>query len=169
MTEEIQSVAKHIFTNNINVGTWNNQSKETKDNFILLAHRIMKLLNLTPGEALSLIDEKATVLPKKISDNNIQILTKKQEETENIENNEPQKEIDDSFWIIWNPYGYNPRFKHNSEESAITEAERLSNNNPDSEFYILKAIHMAKTPKVKIKWKSFSENKRNKEIDEIPF
>ncbi len=43
------------------------------------------------------------------------------------------------FWVIWNPEGRNPAFKHTSPVEARAEAQRLARLNPGQEFYILRA------------------------------
>jgi hypothetical protein len=45
----------------------------------------------------------------------------------------------DSFWMIWNPMGHAPTYKHVTPESARAEAQRLARMNPGSEFYVLRA------------------------------
>ncbi|BBL69728.1 hypothetical protein [Methylogaea oryzae] len=43
------------------------------------------------------------------------------------------------FWIVWNPEGRNPRFRHTTEPSAIGEAERLAREHPGQMFIVLEA------------------------------
>jgi len=47
------------------------------------------------------------------------------------------------FWLVWNPFGNNPKFRHESEESATTEAKRLAKEHVGQPFYVLegKSIH----------------------------
>lgn len=40
------------------------------------------------------------------------------------------------FWLVWNPEGNSPRFKHDSKMSAINEAERLAVYHPGKRFYV---------------------------------
>lgn len=61
---------------------------------------------------------------------------------------EGQKE---ELYVIWNPKGKNPHYKHTSLEDAEKEAERLAKENPNQEFYVLKAISKAKGT-VKVEW-----------------
>lgn len=42
------------------------------------------------------------------------------------------------FWLVWNPSGYPPRYKHDTEASASVEARRLASENPGREFYVLR-------------------------------
>lgn len=44
------------------------------------------------------------------------------------------------FWMIWNPEGYQPRVMHYSRPSADAEAERLAQENPGQQFFVLKAV-----------------------------
>lgn len=41
------------------------------------------------------------------------------------------------FWIIWNPAGRNPTFRHRSEIAAVREAERLAASNPGQTFVVM--------------------------------
>lgn len=43
------------------------------------------------------------------------------------------------FFIVWNPEGENPKYRHSNFESAREEADRLALSNPDQEFYVLEA------------------------------
>ena len=45
------------------------------------------------------------------------------------------------FWLVWNIDGGSPKHKHASEQSAITEAERLARMNPGQRFAVLEATH----------------------------
>lgn len=44
------------------------------------------------------------------------------------------------FWVVWCENGGTPLVKHDNEESAAREAERLARNNPDHRFYVLEAV-----------------------------
>lgn len=44
------------------------------------------------------------------------------------------------FWLVWNPTGSNPRYRHDSESAAIHEAERLAKLNPTEQFFVVRAI-----------------------------
>ncbi|TAA20336.1 hypothetical protein [Pseudoxanthomonas winnipegensis] len=55
----------------------------------------------------------------------------------------------ESFFLVWNPGGNSPRVRHDFEEQAIYEAERLAKNHPNEEFYVLKATHHCKAVTVK--------------------
>ncbi len=41
------------------------------------------------------------------------------------------------FWLVWNPHGGVPTYKHPSFDSARKEAERLAAENPDQSFFVL--------------------------------
>lgn len=50
------------------------------------------------------------------------------------------------FWIIWNPQSLQPpTFKHNDKYSAIREAKRLAQANPNLDFFVLRAIGKARS------------------------
>lgn len=44
------------------------------------------------------------------------------------------------FWLVWNPNGRNPTFRHAFEENAIREAERLARDNPGETFVVLASV-----------------------------
>lgn len=45
------------------------------------------------------------------------------------------------FWLVWNPEGYNPpQCKHNTEEGATREAERLARANPGQTFIVMESV-----------------------------
>lgn len=44
------------------------------------------------------------------------------------------------FWLVWNPQGYNPQHKHNSEDGATREAERLARANPGQTFIVMESV-----------------------------
>ena len=46
------------------------------------------------------------------------------------------------FWMVWNPQGRTPAFKHVSLAQATNEAERLARLNPSEVFYVLESIAM---------------------------
>lgn len=48
------------------------------------------------------------------------------------------------FWMVWNPNGHAPTFKHSSHESATAEAEHLARTNPERTFIVLEAIEARK-------------------------
>jgi hypothetical protein len=41
------------------------------------------------------------------------------------------------FWMVWNERGHAPTYKHETLQSARTEAERLARNNPTHVFHVL--------------------------------
>ena len=67
--------------------------------------------------------------------------------------NEVKEEPKQELYVIWNPKGSNPKYKHTTLEEAEKEAERLANANPNQEFYVLIAVKKAvgKTS-VKVEW-----------------
>ena len=59
------------------------------------------------------------------------------------------------FWMVWNEQGRNPTVKHDSKESAITEAERLARLNPGCEFHVLRLVDSCRLADVQ--WRSEEE------------
>ena len=51
------------------------------------------------------------------------------------------------FWTVWNPRGFIPVVRHESEEAAIQEAERLARKHPDHHIYVLENIGHARVKK----------------------
>lgn len=49
-----------------------------------------------------------------------------------------------TFWLVWNPRGGSPTVRHSTEDSALSEAKRLAERCPGDEFFILKAVRVAK-------------------------
>lgn len=45
-----------------------------------------------------------------------------------------------SFWLVWNPNGSNPTFKHRTKESAVNEAERLAREHRGQTFVVLESV-----------------------------
>jgi len=51
------------------------------------------------------------------------------------------------FWIVWSPQGQRPpRYRHDTEESAITEAARLAGERIGAQFFVLEAKSRAFNP-----------------------
>ena len=50
-----------------------------------------------------------------------------------MQNNEP-------FWLVWNPNGNAPTYRHPSIESATREAERLARGNTGHTFIVLESV-----------------------------
>lgn len=45
-----------------------------------------------------------------------------------------------NFWIVWNPDGDNPTYRHPTEELAFAEAARLALTCPGHSFIVLRAV-----------------------------
>lgn len=45
-----------------------------------------------------------------------------------------------SFFLVWNPAGRNPHYRHSDLEAATTEAIRLADKNPGAEFYVVEVV-----------------------------
>ncbi|MGH0004112.1 hypothetical protein ACQU0X_28910 [Pseudovibrio ascidiaceicola] len=68
------------------------------------------------------------------------------------------------FWMVWNPQGSDPRYRHNTRRSADEEASRLARQNPGQEFFVLKAVGGSKAPHP-----TAEQIKITSSTDEIPF
>ncbi len=64
----------------------------------------------------------------------------------------------DAFWMVWNPNGHAPTYRHSSRHSATVEAERLARGNRGQTFFVLQAL--SKTVLVDI---------QTKQLTEVPF
>jgi hypothetical protein len=60
------------------------------------------------------------------------------------------------FWMLWNPQGRAPTFKHETLEDARKQAEKLARNNNGETFYVLEAISYVR--KKDVDWTELSEN-----------
>lgn len=49
------------------------------------------------------------------------------------------------FYLIWNPEGRAPTFRHATAASAKAEAERLSRAHPNQSFYVLRTTGVARS------------------------
>lgn len=47
---------------------------------------------------------------------------------------------DAPFWMVWNPSGRPPSFRHSTEEAAVAESERLARENPGRTFIVLGSV-----------------------------
>ena len=70
------------------------------------------------------------------------------------------------FFLIWNPIGRSPTYKHESIVTATKEAERLAVQNPGHEFHVLRAIGAC--TKRDVIWSRPLLNKPQPD-DDIPF
>lgn len=43
------------------------------------------------------------------------------------------------FWMVWNPDGGKPQYRHSYKVNALAEAERLAKTHPGETFYVLEA------------------------------
>lgn len=64
------------------------------------------------------------------------------------------------FWLVWNPAGRAPTYKHTSRGSAKAEAERLANLCPGETFVVLQSVCEVERPQPLV-WREYS--------DDIPF
>jgi hypothetical protein len=51
----------------------------------------------------------------------------------------------DKFWLVWNPQGRNPSYRHARKASAEAESRRLATQYPGERFYVLSALSFAQT------------------------
>lgn len=70
----------------------------------------------------------------------------------------------ENFWIVWGNEGRTPTFKHTTEESARTEAERLARVAPGQVFHVMALVDSCK--KNDVLWASEMNIKND---DGIPF
>lgn len=54
------------------------------------------------------------------------------------------------FWMVYNPKGRAPTYEHASFHNAKTEAARLARIHPDQDFYVLRAVGLAR--KEDVRW-----------------
>lgn len=47
------------------------------------------------------------------------------------------------FWMVWNPNGTMPTYRHDSPDSAVTEAERLAKTHEGCQFFVLCAMSVS--------------------------
>ncbi|MFG1461787.1 hypothetical protein V5F77_02725 [Xanthobacter sp. DSM 24535] len=50
-----------------------------------------------------------------------------------------------AFFLVWNPEGRTPHYRHPSQASALAEAKRLAALNPGQKFYVLQPLAIAAT------------------------
>ena len=48
------------------------------------------------------------------------------------------------FWMVWNPLGRQPAVRHDTEQEAITEAERLASKHEGHPFFVLCAVSLSR-------------------------
>ena len=64
------------------------------------------------------------------------------------------------FWLVWNDRGGAPTYKHDTEQSARNEAERLARINQGQSFHVLRVVGTA--ARNDIAWTQYHP-------DEVPF
>lgn len=75
-------------------------------------------------------------------------------------------ELAKSLYLVWNPSGNsNPRKRHASVDSATQEAKRLAQENPDQEFFVLRAITSIKYSSDPFIYKQYSKEVRQVNIE----
>lgn len=55
-----------------------------------------------------------------------------------------------TFWVVWCPSGGPPRKRYDFEPDAVREAARLANQEPGTEFFVLRSTHHVKRTDVTI-------------------
>lgn len=48
------------------------------------------------------------------------------------------------FFMVWNPSGGSPVFRHSLRSQAVQEAERLARLHPEQVFFVLGAVSVSK-------------------------
>lgn len=51
--------------------------------------------------------------------------------------------MESKFWVVWQPMGRNPSFRHTSEAGATIESKRLAGLYPNLQFFVLEAKHFS--------------------------
>lgn len=77
-----------------------------------------------------------------------------------------KKKQTEKFWMVWSPQGSRPTRRHYTRESADTEASRLANANPGTEFFTLKAVQGVVADKPRLRLIKFN---KYDPTSEIPF
>ncbi|PPB85715.1 hypothetical protein [Acinetobacter soli] len=54
----------------------------------------------------------------------------------------------DGFFMVWCEQGFDPKFKHESLDSAEREAKRLALNNPGKQFHVLQSYSTFEQPEL---------------------
>lgn len=72
----------------------------------------------------------------------------------------------DNFWMVWDPQGRAPTYKHGSFMEARAEAARLAGRNPGHDFHVLENCGHA--TKNDIVWVGKRGN-ANSLDDDLPF
>jgi len=74
------------------------------------------------------------------------------------------------FWMVYGEGQRAPTYKHDTADSARTEAARLSAQNPGISFYVLKAKYGVRTDKPNINgWSLKKRPPVDPNADPIPF
>ena len=71
----------------------------------------------------------------------------------------------ESYWYVYNPAGFRPRYKHATAESAISESRRLAHEHPGQRFEVLRCIGFSQVEPRPDCFKPLAVNLQ----DEIPF
>lgn len=58
--------------------------------------------------------------------------------------------MEERYWLVWNPQTARTSFKHPTEHSATTEAERLARLNPGEMFVVLTPVSARKVDDMQI-------------------
>ncbi len=51
--------------------------------------------------------------------------------------------MEKKFYLVWNPAGRNPQYRHVTHAAAAKESVRLANANPGETFYVVEALQSA--------------------------
>lgn len=50
------------------------------------------------------------------------------------------RNIEEGFWLVWNPVKMPPMHMHETYEQAVAEASRLARSQKGDQFFVLQAI-----------------------------
>lgn len=52
----------------------------------------------------------------------------------------PDAAVGRPFWLVWTEAGRNPQYRHDSEPSALREAQRLAREHPGQKFVVMQSV-----------------------------
>jgi hypothetical protein len=70
----------------------------------------------------------------------------------------------EEFWMVWRDNGSLPSYKHQYEQGAREEAERLARLNRGVKFHVLKSIASVTEPLPPLTWETAQDDLLNVEV-----